>query len=244
MGELKLPKVRSGVTRKSPRFMIIFSKPKTGKTTALAMLDNNLLVDLENGAGFVDGMTIQANTIQELLKIADLVEAEGRPYKFITLDTATALEDDLIMPLAIKLYRNTPMGKSYDGDDLRKLPSGAGYLYIREAFKYIIDRFAGLTETLILTAHCLEKQIDKEGKEMFELEMDLSGKLKRIMASKADAIGYLHRKGNQTYLNFNGGGDTIIEARSPHLTNKEFLLIEKDEKTGTFKHNWNQIFIE
>ena len=59
-----------------------------------------------------------------------------------------------------------------------------------------------MCETLILTAHCLEKQIDKEGKEMFELEMDLSGKLKRVMAAKADAIGYLYRKDNQTFLNF------------------------------------------
>jgi len=76
---------------------------------------------------------------------------------------------------------------------------------------------------------------------MFELEMDLSGKLKRVMAAKADAIGYLYRKDNQTFLNFNGGGDTIIEARSPHLTNKEFLLVEKSEKG--FTNNWSQIFI-
>jgi hypothetical protein len=135
------------------------------------------------------------------------------------------------------------MGSTYTGDDLRKLPNGAGYLYIREAFKYVIDRFTNACDTLILTAHCLEKQIDKEGKEMFELEMDLSGKLKRVMASKADAIGYLYRKGNQTFLNFNGGGDTIIEARSPHLTNKEFLLVERDEKTGQFINYWNKIFI-
>jgi hypothetical protein len=243
MSEMKLPKGKSGVVQKAPRFMIIFSKPKAGKTTALSLLDNNLIVDLEKGSGYVDALSIQCSTIQEVLKVADLVEAEGKPYKYISLDTATALEDDLIMPLAIRIYKNTPMGKGYDGDDLRKLPSGAGYLYIREAFKYVIDRFTGLCETLILSAHCLEKQIDKEGKEMFELEMDLSGKLKRIMASKADAIGYLHRKGNLTYLNFNGGGDIIIEARSEHLTGKEFLLVERDANTGKFTNHWDQIFI-
>jgi len=116
-------------------------------------------------------------------------------------------------------------------------------LYIREAFKNVIDRFAEVCDTLILVAHCAEKQIEKEGKEMFELEMDLAGKLKRIIASKADAIGYLYRKGNQTLLNFNGGGDAIIEARSAHLSNKEFVLLEKDPATGKFTHNWNQIFI-
>jgi hypothetical protein len=241
--DITLPTKKSGVTRQSPRFMIIFSKPKAGKTTALSLLENNLLVDMEHGAEFVEAMKIEANTIQELLGIVDAVEKGGKPYKYITLDTATALEDELIMKLAIKMYRNTIMGSAYTGDDLRKLPNGSGYLYIREAFKYVIDRFTNACDTLILTAHCLEKQIDKEGKEMFELEMDLSGKLKRVMASKADAIGYLHRKDNNTYLNFNGGGDLIIEARSPHLTGKEFLLVEKDLKTGQFINHWNQIFI-
>lgn len=135
------------------------------------------------------------------------------------------------------------MGKAYDGDDLRKLPNGAGYLYIRDAFKFVMDRFIPLCDTLILIAHCNEKMIDKEGKELYEMEMDLSGKLKRIMAAKADAIGLLHRVKNQTFLNFNGGGDAIIEARSPHLTNKEFLIVERNEK-GEFINNWNQIFID
>lgn len=242
MTDIKLPTKRTGATRTSPKLFIIFSKPKAGKTTALSLLENNLLIDLEEGSDFVDALKVKINDIGDLLRFAELIEKEGKPYKYITLDTATALEDDLIMPLAIKIYRNTPMGKEYKGDDLRKLPNGAGYLYIREAFKYVIDKFSTLCETVILVAHCNEKQIDKEGKEMYELEMDLTGKLKRIVASKADVIGYLYRKGNQTFINFNGGGDTIIEARSQHLANKEFLLVEKNDK-GQFINYWNQIFI-
>jgi len=98
MGEIVLPKGKSGIVKKSPNFMIVFSKPKAGKTTAFSMLEGNLIIDLENGSDFVDATKIKANTIQELLKIADLIEAEGKPYKYITLDTATVLEDELIMP--------------------------------------------------------------------------------------------------------------------------------------------------
>ena len=75
------------------------------------------------------------------------------------------------------------------------------------------------------------------------MEMGLSGKLKLITSARADAIGFLSRKDNKTIVNFNGGGDAIIEARSPHLANKEFVLVEKDPKTGQFINNWNQIFI-
>jgi hypothetical protein len=124
--ELKLPTKKSGVTRSSPRFMIVFSKPKSGKTTAMSLLEDNLIIDLEKGAGFVDALKMEANTIQELLAIGDAIEKAGKPYKYITLDTATALEDEIIMRLAIKIYKSTIMGKGYDGDDLRKLPNGAG----------------------------------------------------------------------------------------------------------------------
>jgi hypothetical protein len=243
MGEIKLPTKKSGITRSAPKLFVIFSKPKVGKTTAVSLLENNLLIDLEHGADFVDALKVNANNITELFEYVKLLEKEKKPYRFITLDTATALEDDIVGELAIRLYKATPMGKNYDGDDLRKLPNGAGYLYLREAFKLVIDKFATLCDTLILTAHCNEKMIDKDGKEMYELEMDLTGKLKRIIASKADAIGYMYRKGNQTFINFNGGGDTIIEARSPHLANKEFLLVEKNDK-GQLINYWNQIFID
>ena len=76
---------------------------------------------------------------------------------------------------------------------------------------------------------------------MFELEMDLSGKLKRTIAAKADAIGYLYRKENKTIINFNGGGDAIIEARSEHLSNREFVLAGKTP--DGFAHYWDKVFI-
>ena len=239
---IELPTKKTGVIRSNPRFLVIFGKPKSGKTTALAMLENNLIIDLEKGASFVDALKVEPESTKDLLELASSIKEAGKPYKYITLDTATALEDDYVMKIAIKMYQNTPMGANYKGDDLRKLPNGAGYLYIRDAFKYIIDLFIPLCDTLILTAHCVEKQIDKEGKEMFELEMDLSGKLKRVIAAKSDALGFLYRKENKTYLNFNGGGDAIIEARSPHLANNEFLLVEKTDKG--FVSYWDKIFLK
>ena len=108
MGEIVLPTKKSGVTRQSPKFMIIFSKPKAGKTTALSMLDNNLIVDLEDGAGFVEALKMRIDNIGDLLKLADSIKAAGNPYKYITLDTATALEDELIMKLAVRMYQATP----------------------------------------------------------------------------------------------------------------------------------------
>lgn len=239
---IKIPKEKVPARRVNPKTMIIFGKPKNGKTTVLTMLDDCLIIDLERGTETYDALAVQVNNIVDLFEVLRQIEEAERPYRFIALDTITKLEDEIIMPYAIKLYKNTPMGANYTGDDLRKLPNGAGYLYIREAMKDVVNRFSQVCDTLILVGHCNEKQIEKEGKEMYEMELDLSGKFKRILSANVDTIGFLYRKDNVTYLNFNGGGDAIIESRIPHLANKEFVLMEKHPDKGEFVHNWSEIF--
>ena len=39
----------------------------------------------------------------------------------------------------------------------------------------------------------------------------------------------IYRKGNKTYLTFEGGDNTIREARSPHLRGKKLLVAESNE---------------
>jgi hypothetical protein len=242
---MELPTTKREIIRKNPKFIILYGKPKVGgKTTALSLLENNLIVEMEDGgADFVSGLIVDVKTTGDLLQTAKSIKEAGCPYKYITLDTATAMEDKFIQDLAIKIYRNTPLGKGFDGTDIRRLPQGAGWTYWRQAFNYVIDTYKPLCECLILLAHCSDTQINKDGKEMFEFSIDISGKLKKSISADADAIGFMYRKGNQTMVNFNGGEDLIVGARSEHLANKEFVLVEKDLKTGKFINNWNQIFI-
>ena len=102
-----LPTQKIKSERVNPKRMVIYSKPKTGKTTAYAGLENNLILDLEHGSDYVDALKIKINSLQELLDTGKAIKEAGRPYKYVTIDTVTALED-MIMPLAIKLYRATP----------------------------------------------------------------------------------------------------------------------------------------
>jgi len=130
----------------------------------------------ERGADFVSGMIINVATARELMDTAKAIETAGKPYKYITLDTATAMEDNIINDIAVRMYQALPIGKDFKGGDMRKLPMGAGYGYLKDAFNYVLDKFTLLCDCLILLAHCNEKQINKEGKELFEMEMDLAGK--------------------------------------------------------------------
>ena len=239
---IELPTKPSKPATQNPKFMILFGKPKSGKTTLVSMLEDNLIIDLEQGSNYVGGLKVQANSIDELLQIKKAIEEAGKPYKYITLDTGTALED-LSLPLAADMYKRTPMGKNFTGSDVRMLPSGSGWLYIRMAFMKVLEAFRGVTDHLILLAHTKERTINRDGKELSENLVDLTGKLGSIVSSKADAIGYVYRKKNQTRVNFNGGEDFIVEARPAHLRGKDLLLLESDED-GSLTAHWDSIFKE
>jgi hypothetical protein len=235
-----LPTKKVKAERVNPKRIVIYSKPKTGKTTAYAGLEDNLIIDLENGADYVEALKVKISNLQELLDTGKAIKAAGNPYKFITIDTVTALED-MIMPLAIKLYRQTPMGKNFDGDTVVTLPNGAGYLYIRQAFFQVLDFIDTLAPTIILSGHIKDKVVDDKGEMVMSANIDLTGKIKSLICANADAIGYMYRKGNKTILSFKTNEEVTCGARPEHLRNEEIVISEMID--GVLKTSWEKVFV-
>lgn len=178
-------------------------------------------------------MTVQARTYKDLVEIAEALKAKkeelGRfPYKYLTIDNATRLEE-IGLSYAAKMYKATPQGKNWTGTDVRLLPNGSGYLHLRIAVKKLIAMFRGLCDTLILVAHVKDRQINVEGKELNEMTIDLTGKLGDILCGEADAIGLTYRVKNETHVSFEGGNNTICEARADHLRGKNIIVATSDE---------------
>lgn len=264
---IELPTKRSEATSYNPKLMIIYGKPKAGKSSLAAALDDNLIIDLEDGYRALSVMKVQARTAQDLEDIKTAILAKGKelkkaPYKFITIDNASRLEE-MSTSVANNLYRNTPMGQSWgylkDSNgaiikdkagkpivdpkaDVRMLPNGSGYLYLRQAFRKLIDMFKPLCETLILICHIKDKQIKKNGEELSTMEVNLAGKAGDIVCGEADAVGYLYREDNKTYLSFVAGEDALKEARPLHLRGKKFIVAESD-KDNNVTFNAKQLFI-
>lgn len=118
---IKLPKGRIKGTRKDPKTIILYSKPKTGKSTILSELDNCLTIDLEQGMEYLDSQKIDViKEAKEAGKLPIVVVSEiiktireankqngGFVYQRIALDTLSALEE-IVKPLAKNMYVNTP----------------------------------------------------------------------------------------------------------------------------------------
>lgn len=242
---LVLPTSKIPAVSVNPKFLIIYGRPKAGKTSALAQLESNLIIDLEGGSQFIDAMAVQARSVNELGEIAQAIRAKNKEvghnfYKHITIDNATRLEE-ICLSYAKLLYMKTPVGKNYKGDDVRTLPNGSGYMYIRQAVRKVIDMFKDLCDEFILVGHVKEVQIEQNGEELSEMALDLVGKLSAIVCGEADAVGYLYRKGTETHISFKGGDGTIKEARAPHLRGQDIIIATGNED-GTITTYWDKIY--
>ena len=123
---MALPTIKSKVKSLDPQNLIIFSNPKAGKSSSLAQLPNTLILDLEDGYKYLGGCYVQPiKYVQDLYDTAKALRTEQHNFKFVAIDTVTKLED-LALTLAKKLYQETPMGRNFEGDNVLKLPNGAG----------------------------------------------------------------------------------------------------------------------
>jgi Cdc6-like AAA superfamily ATPase len=231
----KLPKKKVKASRKSPKNMIIYGAPKIGKTTVLSQLDDCLIIDLEQGSDMLDALKVQVNSLKELGEIGKEIYTEGKPYKYVAIDTISKLEE-WCEEEGKQIYLKTPMGKNFEqknpGMSILSLPNGAGYLYLRMAYKKWIDRLNTLADHVILVGHLKDKMLEKKGKEVAVKDLDLTGKIKQITCANADAVGYIYRDDEQTMVSFDSLGDVVAGSRCEHL------------KGRTMPMEWSNIFID
>lgn len=245
-----LPTAKVAPECKSPKNLIIFSKPKIGKTSLLSTLENCLILDLEGGTKYLNAMKVEAKSFEDIKAIGKAILDADKPYKYIAVDTITALEE-MVIPYAEILYSKSPMGKNWfnPGGGKEKystilgLPEGAGYYWTRQAFTKVIDYILTWAPYVIFVGHVKDTQLEKAGGTFNAMDLDLTGKLKRITTSNSDAIGYLYRKGNKNILSFKTNDDVSCGARPEHLRNEEIVIAEIDDK-GEYKTYWDKVFVD
>jgi hypothetical protein len=225
-----LPKKKVSAQTINPRRILLYGPPKVGKTTILTQLDNTLILDLEKGTRMLDALKIEINSLSELKDVGEQIKKEGKPYKRIAVDNVTKLEE-WCEEAAKSMYMQTPIGKNFIGRSILELPNGGGYLYLRNAFKLWKDYIESLADEIIYIAHLKDKLIQVEGKEVSAKDIDLTGKLKSILCSDVDSVGYLKRKGGVLTVTFKADDDVICGSRCDHLRGQEF------------EFDWKKIYI-
>lgn len=245
-------------TRINPRISIFYGVPKIGKTTELANLPGCLILDTERGTELITAMKVPISSISGptsykengeidftsidavynsiLQKGIDEFKLTGKkprpPYKYLAVDTIDKLEDYCEIT-ATQKYKQTIIGKSFQGRSVLELAQGGGYYHLRNEVIEQIDRLSMICEHLILVSHIKDKVLNKGGLDVSMTDIALTGKLGQIVCAKADVIGYMYREPGKDGLqvSFETYENSTMGARVPRLAGKRMKL------------DWNEIFL-
>jgi hypothetical protein len=220
-----------------PKLLTLYGPPKVGKTDLLSKLQGCLLIDTEDGSDYVSALKVKVNNLDQLMEVAKEIaaykKAKGEyPYKFVAIDTITEIEN-LCEADATAKYKATSMGKDFKGKSVLELANGGGYFWLRQSFDYWLDLITKFAPKVIIIAHLKEKITNKAGVDVASLDLDLTGKIRNILAQKSDAIGYVYRKKDGILrISFNTNEDNTCGSRE-HLAGADieadWSLIYPDE---------------
>ncbi len=249
---MPLPTQKSTPGAAAPSMLVLYGPPKVGKTTAVAALDNALILDCEQppGTRYVSCMSVQIDKYKTFIDTCREIVRTGRKYKYVVVDTIDALERMCTAEANIR-YKMSNMGQSFTGNNiLTELAKGAGYPWLWDCVRDVLDEAAKTADHVILIGHLKEKLLpdgmtseDSDG-----ADLDLTGKVKNIVCARADAIGLVKRKLRphkpgepkvaDLWVNFRTTDMTNCGIRIERLAGREFVF----SAAGSRDFNWAEIF--
>ena len=209
-----LKKEKRKAVSTNPSSLLLYGAPKVGKTTMLSKLDDCLIIDTEKGARMVEGYIQEVNSRDELIEtLIDIKDSKDVSYKYIAIDTI-----DKVAEWAERRVCEEESVKS-----IADLAFGKGYGLVREKVTKTVSAFKEVAEHLIIIGHRKVAYAVTEGNPIVVPEsLDLTGKLKNVIMSSCDAIGYVYRNDKeQLMVSFKANEAIEAGSRCAHLKGKE-----------------------
>ena len=191
----------------NPKILLMYGAPKVGKTTMLSKLDDCLIIDTEKGTNMLEAYVQEVNNREELIQtLKDAME--GHEFKYIAIDTI-----DKVVEWAEKA-----VCEEYEVASIADLTFGKGYALAREKVMNTINAFRDVCEHLIIVGHRKVARAVVDGKAIVEPEsLDITGKLKNLIMSDCDAIGYVLREDDKLMISFKADESIEAGSRCEHL---------------------------
>ena len=174
----------------------------------------------------VEAYVQEVNNREELIQI--LKDAmEGHEFKYIAIDTI----DKVVQ------WAEQAVCAEYEVASIADLTFGKGYALAREKVMNTINAFRDCCDHLIIVGHRKVARAVIDGKALVEPEsLDITGKLKNLIMSDCDAIGYVLREDEKLMVSFKADESIEAGSRCEHLRGQciefDWSNIYKQESEG------------
>jgi hypothetical protein len=184
------------------KYILIYGKPKTGKTTLASKFPKNLLIAFEKGYNAIDGIkAVDINTWSDFkLVLRQLKKPEAQAmYDTITIDTTT---------IAYEMCEQYVCSQN-GVQSIRDIPWGQGWTLTKKEFETSLRQITMLGYGLVLISH-IETRKEKmaDDSEIEILAPSMPKRCYEVVNQIVDIIGYI-----ATEWNDNGDSERWLYTR-------------------------------
>lgn len=201
------------------KYILIYGKPKTGKTTLASRFPKNLLIAFEKGYNAIDGIkAVDINKWADFkLVLRQLEKPEAREmYDTITIDTTT---------IAYEMCEQFICSQN-GVQSIADIPWGGGYSATKKEFEKCLRKITMLGYGLVLISHIeTRKEKTSDDSEIEILAPSMPKRCYEVVNQIVDIIGYISTEwddeGNsQRWLYTRQTPTVMAGSRFPYLAPK------------------------
>ena len=201
------------------KYLLIYGKPKTGKTTMASRFPKNLLIAFEKGYNAIDGIkAVDINKwseFRQVLRQLEKPEAQAM-YDTITIDTTT---------IAYEMCEQFVCSQN-GVQSIRDIPWGQGWALTKKEFETCLRKITMLGYGLVLISHIeTRKEKTADDSEIEILAPSMPKRCYEVVNQIVDIIGYIATEwdddGNsQRWLYTRQTPTVMAGSRFPYLASK------------------------
>jgi len=167
------------------KYLLLYGKPKTGKTTMASRFPKNLLIAFEKGYNAIDGIkAVDINKwseFRQVLRQLEKPEAQAM-YDTITIDTTT---------IAYEMCEQFVCSQN-GVQSVRDIPWGQGWTLVKKEFESCLRKITMLGYGLVLISHIeTRKEKTADDSEIEILAPSMPKRCYEVVNQIVDIIGYI-----------------------------------------------------
>lgn len=167
------------------KYLLLYGKPKTGKTTMASRFPKNLLIAFEKGYNAIDG--IKAVDVNKWIEFRQVLKQLEKPearemYDTITIDTTT---------IAYEMCEQFICAQN-GVQSIRDIPWGQGWTLAKKEFESCLRKITMLGYGLVLISHIeTRKEKTADDSEIEILAPSMPKRCYEVVNQIVDIIGYI-----------------------------------------------------
>jgi len=163
------------------QIILIYGRPKIGKSTLCSKFDKALFIATEPGLNHLEVYKKPVTSWEEFMEVCKEIGQNQHDFKTIIIDTI----DNLIALL------QTYMEKTLEVDYIGDIPHGKGWSLITKELARVLNKMSMLPYGLVLVSHAKQEEIETKTKKYNRYTIDIGGKNQGTILKLMDIILFM-----------------------------------------------------